>query len=160
MTDIHSPPPTKKPVQLKRGERESLPDRRPTYRQKATVGGHKVYLDAGIYSEEDPRLGEIFVDMHKEGAALRSIVNGFAIAISIGLQHGAPLEEYVDAFAGMRFEPSGPVVGHDHIKEATSILDYIVRDLAVEFLGRTDLIAPPSDPTRKLLHVDRPKDDE
>ena len=153
MTD--TPTPAAKPRELKRGERESLPDRRPSTQQKAIVGGHKVYVDYGVFSKEDRRLLEIFVDMHKEGAALRSIINGFAISISIGLQYGAPLREYLDAFAGMSFEPRGPVIGHDHIKEATSILDYIVRHLAIEFIGPPEaFVNPPGDPTSKFLHVD------
>jgi ribonucleoside-diphosphate reductase alpha chain len=118
-------------------EREKLPDRRKGYTQKAVVGGHKVYLRTGEY--DDGRLGEIFIDMHKEGAALRSIINNFAIAVSLGLQYGVPLEEYVDAFTFTRFEPSGPVQGNDSIKYATSILDYVFRELAVSYLSRFDL---------------------
>ena len=113
-------------------ERERMPDRRKGYTQKAVVGGHKVYLRTGEY--DDGRLGEIFIDMHKEGAALRSIINNFAIAVSLGLQYGVPLEEYVDAFTFTRFEPSGPVQGNDSIKYATSILDYVFRELAVSYL--------------------------
>ena len=118
-------------------ERERMPDRRKGYTQKAVVGGHKVYLRTGEY--DDGRLGEIFIDMHKEGAALRSIINNFAIAVSLGLQYGVPLEEYVDAFTFTRFEPSGPVQGNDSIKYATSMLDYIFRELAVSYLSRFDL---------------------
>jgi ribonucleoside-diphosphate reductase alpha chain len=118
-------------------EREKLPNRRKSYTQKATVGGHKVYLHTGEY--EDGRLGEIFIDMHKEGAAFRSLMNNFAIAISLGLQYGVPLDEYVDAFTFTRFEPAGLVQGNDTIKNATSILDYIFRELAVSYLGRHDL---------------------
>ena len=118
-------------------EREKMPDRRKGYTQKAVVGGHKVYLRTGEY--DDGRIGEIFIDMHKEGAALRSIINNFAIAISLGLQYGVPLEEYVDAFTFTRFEPSGPVQGNDSIKNATSILDYVFRELAVSYMGRFDL---------------------
>ena len=118
-------------------KRRRMPDRRGGYTQKATVGGHKVYLHTGEY--EDESLGEIFIDMHKEGAAFRSLMNNFAIAVSLGLQHGVPLEEYVDAFTFTRFEPNGPVVGHKNIKMATSILDYIFRELAVNYLGRYDL---------------------
>ena len=102
---------------------ERLPDRRGGYTQKARVGGHKVYLRTGEYP--DGRLGEIFIDMHKEGAAFRSLMNNFAIAVSLGLQYGVPLEEYVDAFTFTRFEPAGLVRGNDRIKNATSILDYI-----------------------------------
>jgi ribonucleoside-diphosphate reductase alpha chain len=123
-------------VERKR-EREKLPNRRKSYTQKATVGGHKVYLHTGEY--EDGRLGEIFIDMHKEGAAFRSLMNNFAIAISLGLQYGVPLDEYVDAFTFTRFEPAGLVQGNDAIKNATSILDYIFRELAVSYLGRNDL---------------------
>jgi ribonucleoside-diphosphate reductase alpha chain len=125
-------------------ERERMPDRRKGYTQKAVVGGHKVYLRTGEY--DDGRLGEIFIDMHKEGAALRSLLNNFAIAISLGLQYGVPLEEYVDAFTFTRFEPQGPVQGNDSIKYATSILDYVFRELAVSYLERFDLAhVEPSD---------------
>ena len=118
-------------------EREKLPGRRKGYTQKASVGGHKVYLRTGEYN--DGRLGEIFIDMHKEGAAFRSLMNNFAIAISLGLQYGVPLEEYVDAFTFTRFEPAGLVQGNEAIKNATSILDYIFRELAVSYLERHDL---------------------
>ena len=118
-------------------ERERLPDRRAGYIQKATVGGHKVYIHTGEF--EDGRIGEIFIDMHKEGAAFRSLMNNFAIAISIGLQYGVPLEEFVEAFVFTRFEPSGPVTGNDQIKFANSILDYIFRELGISYLGWDDL---------------------
>ncbi len=118
-------------------KRRPMPQRRSGYTQKATIAGHKVYLRTGEY--EGGQLGEIFIDMHKEGAAFRSLMNNFAIAISLGLQHGVPLEEFVEAFTFTRFEPNGPVVGHDYIKMATSILDYIFRELAVSYLGRYDL---------------------
>ncbi len=118
-------------------ERQRLPQRRKGYTQKAVVGGHKVYLRTGEY--EDGSVGEIFIDMHKEGAAFRSLMNNFAIAISIGLQYGVPLEEYVEAFTFTRFEPSGMVDGNDTIKMATSVLDYIFRELAISYLGRNDL---------------------
>ncbi|MEM7225794.1 MAG: vitamin B12-dependent ribonucleotide reductase [Pseudomonadota bacterium] len=125
-------------------ERRRLPQRRKGYTQKAIVGGHKVYLRTGEY--EDGAVGEIFIDMHKEGAAFRSLMNNFAIAISIGLQYGVPLEEYVEAFTFTRFEPSGMVEGNDAIKMATSVLDYIFRELAVSYLGRNDLAhAEPGD---------------
>nr|WP_321361939.1 TSCPD domain-containing protein [uncultured Hyphomonas sp.] len=117
--------------------RTRLPDRRKGYIQKASVGGHKVYLHTGEF--EDGSLGEIFIDMHKEGAAFRSLMNNFAIATSIGLQYGVPLEEFVDAFVFTRFEPAGAVTGNDRITRATSILDYIFRELAVSYLGRDDL---------------------
>jgi ribonucleoside-diphosphate reductase alpha chain len=118
-------------------ERERMPDRRKGYTQKAVVGGHKVYLRTGEY--DDGRLGEIFIDMHKEGAALRSLLNNFAIAVSLGLQYGVPLDEYVDAFTFTRFEPAGPVQGNEAIKNATSILDYVFRELAVSYMSRFDL---------------------
>ncbi len=125
-------------------ERERLPDRRKGYTQKAVVGGHKVYLRTGEY--QDGRIGEIFIDMHKEGAAFRSLMNNFAIAISVGLQYGVPLDEYVDAFTFTRFEPAGFVQGNDAIKNATSILDYVFRELAISYLGRNDLAhVDPSD---------------
>ena len=117
--------------------RTRLPDRRKGYIQKSTVGGHKVYLHTGEF--DDGALGEIFIDMHKEGAAFRSLMNNFAIAISIGLQYGVPLDEFVDAFVFTRFEPAGDVTGNDRITKATSILDYIFRELAVSYLDRTDL---------------------
>jgi ribonucleoside-diphosphate reductase alpha chain len=118
-------------------QRAKLPDRRKGYIQKAGVGGHKVYIHTGEY--EDGSLGEIFIDMHKEGAAFRSLMNNFAIAISIGLQYGVPLDEFVDAFVFTRFEPAGPVTGNDSVKSATSILDYIFRELAISYLDRKDL---------------------
>ena len=126
-------------------ERERMPDRRKGYTQKAVVGGHKIYLRTGEY--DDGKLGEIFIDMHKEGAALRSLLNNFAIAVSLGLQYGVPLDEYVDAFTFTRFEPSGPVQGNDSIKYATSILDYVFRELAVSYLSRFDLAHV--EPTRR-----------
>ena len=115
----------------------TLPDRRTGYTQKAVVGGHKVYLRTGEYA--DGRLGEIFIDMHKEGAAFRAMMNNFAIAVSLGLQYGVPLEEYVEAFTFTRFEPAGFVQGNEAIKNATSILDYVFRELAISYLGRHDL---------------------
>ncbi|MFC7331850.1 vitamin B12-dependent ribonucleotide reductase [Rhodocista pekingensis] len=129
---------------IRQTEREKLPHRRKGYTQKAMVGGHKVYLRTGEY--QDGRLGEIFIDMHKEGAAFRSMMNNFAIAVSLGLQYGVPLEEYVEAFTFTRFEPSGMVQGNDAIKMATSILDYVFRELAISYLGRNDLAhATPED---------------
>jgi ribonucleoside-diphosphate reductase alpha chain len=135
-----APPPTERVIErfieVERSRRK-LPDRRKGYIQKAAVGGHKVYLHTGEY--EDGELGEIFIDMHKEGAAFRSLMNNFAIAISIGLQYGVPLEEFVDAFVFTRFEPAGEVDGNEAIRSATSILDYIFRELGVSYLGRDDL---------------------
>ncbi len=125
-------------------DRKRLPNRRKSYTQKAIVGGHKVYLHTGEY--EDGTVGEIFIDMHKEGAAFRSLMNNFAIAISIGLQYGVPLEEFVEAFTFTRFEPNGIVEGNDAIKMATSIIDYVFRELAISYLGRSDLAhAQPGD---------------
>ena len=122
---------------IKGNERSKMPERRKGYTQKAIVGGHKVYLRTGEYS--NGALGEIFIDMHKEGAGFRAMMNNFAIAVSVGLQYGVPLEEFVDAFTFTKFEPAGMVQGNDSIKNATSILDYIFRELAVSYLDRTDL---------------------
>ena len=127
--------------------RRKLPDRRKGYIQKAAVGGHKVYIHTGEY--DDGELGEIFIDMHKEGAAFRSLMNNFAIAVSLGLQFGVPLEEFVEAFVYTRFEPAGPVTGNDTIRSATSILDYIFRELGVSYLDRQDLATDPD-----ALHAD------
>jgi ribonucleoside-diphosphate reductase alpha chain len=123
--------------EVRNREREKMPQRRKGYTQKAIVGGHKVYLRTGEYA--DGSLGEIFIDMHKEGAGFRAMMNNFAIAVSVGLQYGVPLEEFVDAFTFTKFEPAGMVQGNDSIKQATSILDYIFRELAVSYLDRTDL---------------------
>ncbi|WP_095589776.1 vitamin B12-dependent ribonucleotide reductase [Actibacterium ureilyticum] len=123
--------------EIVRSHREKLPERRKGYTQKAIVGGHKVYLRTGEY--KDGSLGEIFIDMHKEGAGFRAMMNNFAIAVSVGLQYGVPLEEFVEAFTFTRFEPAGMVQGNDSIKNATSILDYIFRELAISYLDRTDL---------------------
>jgi ribonucleoside-diphosphate reductase alpha chain len=143
-TAAASQPPFATPMQVAEkivyryiAKRRRMPERRSGYTQKAVIAGHKVYLRTGEY--EGGQIGEIFIDMHKEGAAFRSLMNNFAIAISLGLQHGVPLEEFVEAFTFTRFEPNGPVSGHDHIKMATSILDYIFRELAVSYLGRYDL---------------------
>ena len=123
--------------EIVRSHREKMPQRRKGYTQKAIVGGHKVYLRTGEYG--DGTLGEIFIDMHKEGAGFRAMMNNFAIAVSVGLQYGVPLEEFVDAFTFTKFEPAGMVQGNDSIKSATSILDYVFRELAVSYLDRTDL---------------------
>lgn len=138
--DAPRPAPTERVVERvieRERARRKLPDRRKGYIQKAAVGGHKVYIHTGEY--EDGELGEIFIDMHKEGAAFRSLMNNFAIAISIGLQYGVPLDEFVDAFVFTRFEPAGRVTGNDSIKSATSILDYIFRELGVSYLDRDEL---------------------
>ncbi len=135
-------------------KRRRMPERRLGYTQKAIVGGHKIYLRTGEYS--DGTVGEIFLDMHKEGAAFRSLMNCFAIAISLGLQHGVPLEEFVEAFVFTRFEPNGPVKLNDRIKMSTSIIDYIFRELAITYLGRHDLAqVVPED-----LRMDSVKKDE
>ena len=136
-----APPPQERIVERiveRERTRRKLPDRRKGYIQKAAVGGHKVYIHTGEY--DDGELGEIFIDMHKEGAAFRSLMTNFAISISIGLQFGVPLEEFVDAFVFTRFEPAGPVTGNDSVKSATSILDYIFRELGISYLGRDDLV--------------------
>jgi ribonucleoside-diphosphate reductase alpha chain len=125
------------PGRPRRGPRRPLPNRRAGYTQKAKIGGHSIFIRTGEY--EDGNLGEIFLDMHKEGAAFRSLLNSFAIAVSLGLQYGVPLEEYVDAFTFSRFEPNGLVQGHDYVKIATSVIDYIFRDLAISYLKRADL---------------------
>ncbi|RME91930.1 MAG: vitamin B12-dependent ribonucleotide reductase, partial [Candidatus Hydrogenedentota bacterium] len=124
-------------------KRHRLPARRKGYTQKVVIGGHKVYLRTGEY--EDGSLGEVFLDMYKEGAAFRSLLNSFAIAISLGLQYGVPLEEFVDAFVFTKFEPNGMVVGHDRIKMVTSVMDYIFRELAITYLGRDDLAHTPAE---------------
>ena len=124
-------------VQSYIARRQKLPNRRAGYTQKANIAGHNLYVRTGEY--EDGRLGEIFIDMHKEGAAFRSVMNCFAIAVSLGLQYGVPLEEYVDAFIYTRFEPAGRVIGNDHIKMVTSVIDYIFRELAICYLDRLDL---------------------
>jgi ribonucleoside-diphosphate reductase alpha chain len=123
-------------------ERRKMPDRRKGYIQKAMIGDHKVYLHIGEY--DDGRVGEIFIDTNKEGELVRSLMNNFAIAISLGLQYGVPLEEYVDAFIDTKFEPSGKVKGNDRILSASSILDYLFRELAISYLGREDLAHTPS----------------
>jgi ribonucleoside-diphosphate reductase alpha chain len=139
--------------------RRRLPDRRAGYTQKARIGNHKLYLRTGEY--EDGSLGEIFLDMHKEGAAFRSMTNCFAIAVSLGLQHGVPLEEFVDAFQFTRFEPNGIVQGNPHIKMTTSIIDYIFRELAITYLGRYDLAqVEPDDLRGDALHREPRPDEE
>jgi ribonucleoside-diphosphate reductase alpha chain len=127
----------KKSGQKTRGVRKSLPNKRAGYTQKAKIGGHSIFIRTGEY--DDGGLGEIFLDMHKEGAAFRSLLNSFAIAVSLGLQYGVPLEEYVDAFTFSRFEPNGIVKGHDYVKMSTSVIDFIFRDLAISYLKRADL---------------------
>ena len=122
--------------------RSKMPDRRKGYIQKVTIADHKIYLHTGEY--DDGKVGEIFIDMNKEGELVRSLMNNFAIAISLGLQYGVPLDEYVDAFIETKFEPSGEIKGNDRILNASSILDYIFRELAISYLGREDLAHTPS----------------
>jgi len=124
------------------GKRFQMPDRRKGYIQKATIGDHKIYLHTGEY--DDGKIGEIFIDTNKEGELVKALTNNFAIAISLGLQYGVPLEEFVDAFLDTKFEPSGKVYGNDRILSATSILDYIFRELAISYLGKEQLAHTPS----------------
>ena len=126
----------------KNKDRSKMPDRRKGYIQKVTIGNHKIYLHTGEY--EDGKVGEIFVDMNKEGELVKALMNNFAIAISLGLQYGVPLDEFVDAFIETKFEPSGEIKGNDRILNASSILDYIFRELAISYLGREDLAHTPS----------------
>ena len=126
----------------KSGKRFSMPDRRKGYIQKATIGDHKVYLHTGEY--EDGKIGEIFIDTSKEGELVKALMNNFAIAVSLGLQYGVPLDEFISAFVGTKFEPSGKVHGNDRILTATSILDYIFRELAISYQNREDLAHTPS----------------
>ena len=126
----------------KNGKRFSMPDRRKGYIQKATIGDHKVYLHTGEY--EDGKIGEIFIDTSKEGELVKALMNNFAIAVSLGLQYGVPLDEFISAFVGTKFEPSGKVLGNDRILSASSILDYIFRELAISYQNREDLAHTPS----------------
>ena len=129
-------------IQTKPGSRFKMPDRRKGYIQKASIGEHKIYLHTGEY--DDGKIGEIFIDTNKEGELVKALMNNFAIAISLGLQYGVPLDEYVDAFIDTKFEPSGKVDGNDRILSATSILDYVFRELAISYLGKEDLAHTPS----------------
>ena len=122
--------------------RSKMPDRRKGYIQKVSIGDHKIYLHTGEY--DDGKIGEIFVDMNKEGELVKALMNNFAIAVSLGLQYGVPLDEFVDAFIKTKFEPSGKITGNDRILSASSILDYIFRELAISYLGREDLAHTPS----------------
>ncbi len=129
-------------IQNKLGSRFKMPDRRKGYIQKASIGEHKIYLHTGEY--DDGKIGEIFIDTNKEGELVKALMNNFAIAISLGLQYGVPLDEFVDAFIDTKFEPSGKVDGNDRILSATSILDYVFRELAISYLGKEDLAHTPS----------------
>ena len=133
------------------GKRFSMPDRRKGYIQKASIGNHKVYLHTGEY--EDGKIGEIFIDTSKEGELVKALMNNFAIAISLGLQYGVPLDEFVNAYVDTKFEPSGKVYGNDRILSATSILDYIFRELAISYLNREDLAHTPSIGNLSLIHI-------
>ena len=138
-------------------KRFGMPDRRKGYIQKATIGDHKVYLHTGEY--EDGKIGEIFIDTNKEGELVKAMMNNFAIAISLGLQYGVPLDEYVDAFIDTKFEPSGNVIGNDRILSASSILDYVFRELAISYLGKEELAHTPSIARSKDI-VDQSADDK
>jgi len=142
----------------KSGKRFSMPDRRKGYIQKATIGDHKVYLHTGEY--EDGKIGEIFIDTSKEGELVKALMNNFAIAVSLGLQYGVPLDEFVSAFIGTKFEPSGKVMGNDRILSASSILDYIFRELAISYLNREDLAHTPSIGNLDTLSSDEKGSDE
>ncbi|MDC2987703.1 ribonucleotide reductase [Candidatus Pelagibacter sp.] len=140
------------------GKRFSMPDRRKGYIQKATIGDHKVYLHTGEY--EDGKIGEIFIDTSKEGELVKALMNNFAIAVSLGLQYGVPLDEFVSAFIGTKFEPSGKVNGNDRILSASSILDYIFRELAISYLNREDLAHTPSIGNLEVSSADEKSSDE
>ena len=137
-------------LKIKNNSRFKMPDRRKGYIQKAQIGDHKVYLHTGEY--DDGKIGEIFIDTNKEGELVKAMMNNFAIAISLGLQYGVPLEEYVDAFIDTKFEPSGNVIGNDRILSASSILDYVFRELAISYLGKEELAHTPSIASTKILN--------
>ena len=143
-------------LKLKNNSRFKMPDRRKGYIQKAQIGDHKVYLHTGEY--DDGKIGEIFIDTNKEGELVKAMMNNFAIAISLGLQYGVPLEEYVDAFIDTKFEPSGNVFGNDRILSASSILDYVFRELAISYLGKEELAHTPSIASTKSINVENGED--
>ena len=143
-------------AKLKNNARFKMPDRRKGYIQKAQIGDHKVYLHTGEY--DDGKIGEIFIDTNKEGELVKAMMNNFAIAISLGLQYGVPLDEYVDAFIDTKFEPSGHVVGNDRIISASSILDYVFRELAISYLGKEDLAHTPSIASTKNIDTENGDD--
>tara|TARA_A100001015_G_scaffold207348_1_gene231868 strand:- start:3073 stop:3888 length:816 start_codon:yes stop_codon:yes gene_type:complete len=143
-------------IKLKNNSRFKMPDRRKGYIQKAQIGDHKVYLHTGEY--DDGKIGEIFIDTNKEGELVKAMMNNFAIAISLGLQYGVPLEEYVDAFIDTKFEPSGNVIGNDRILSASSILDYVFRELAISYLGKEELAHTPSIVSTKNISTDNNDD--
>ena len=143
-------------IKLKNNARFRMPDRRKGYIQKAQIGDHKVYLHTGEY--DDGKIGEIFIDTNKEGELVKAMMNNFAIAISLGLQYGVPLEEYVDAFIDTKFEPSGNVNGNDRILSASSILDYVFRELAISYLGKEELAHTPSIANTKNINTENGDD--
>ena len=143
-------------LKIKNNARFKMPDRRKGYIQKAQIGDHKVYLHTGEY--DDGKIGEIFIDTNKEGELVKAMMNNFAIAISLGLQYGVPLEEYVDAFIDTKFEPSGNVIGNDRILSASSILDYVFRELAISYLGKEDLAHTPAIASSKNLDTENGDD--
>ena len=143
-------------IKIKHNSRFKMPDRRKGYIQKAQIGDHKVYLHTGEY--DDGKIGEIFIDTNKEGELVKAMMNNFAIAISLGLQYGVPLDEYVDAFIDTKFEPSGNVIGNDRILSASSILDYVFRELAISYLGKEDLAHTPSISSSKNIDLDNGDD--
>jgi ribonucleoside-diphosphate reductase alpha chain len=145
-------------VKIKNNARFKMPDRRKGYIQKAQIGDHKVYLHTGEYN--DGKIGEIFIDTNKEGELVKAMMNNFAIAISLGLQYGVPLDEYVDAFIDTKFEPSGNVVGNDRILSASSILDYVFRELAISYLGKEDLAHTPMISSSKSNDTGNDEDDK
>ena len=142
----------------KNGKRFSMPDRRKGYIQKATIGNHKVYLHTGEY--EDGKIGEIFIDTSKEGELVKALMNNFAIAVSLGLQYGVPLDEFISAFVGTKFEPSGKVHGNDRILSASSILDYIFRELAISYQNREDLAHTPAIGSNENIDIDEKSSDD
>ena len=145
-------------VSDKSNKRYGMPDRRKGYIQKVTIGNHKIYLHTGEY--DDGRIGEIFIDTNKEGELVKAIMNNFAIAISLGLQYGVPLDEFVSAYVSTKFEPSGKVEGNDRILSATSILDYIFRELAISYLGREDLAHTPSIQQKETDFTEQNQEDQ
>ena len=145
-------------ISEKNGKRFSMPDRRKGYIQKATIGDHKVYLHTGEY--EDGKIGEIFIDTSKEGELVKALMNNFAIAVSLGLQYGVPLDEFISAFVGTKFEPSGKVHGNDRILSASSILDYIFRELAISYQNREDLAHTPAIGSNENINIDEKNSDD
>ena len=145
-------------LKIKSNARFKMPDRRKGYIQKAQIGDHKVYLHTGEYN--DGKIGEIFIDTNKEGELVKAMMNNFAIAISLGLQYGVPLEEYVDAFIDTKFEPSGNVIGNDRILSASSILDYVFRELAISYLGKEELAHTPSIASTSNVNINTTNDDD